>query len=72
MKDGLFTQNPEYHQKDLITKAMVEDWVGSDNLDPDSFLDLLVDLINEKYTIENFKEDVTEYADEYFDRTGKK
>jgi hypothetical protein len=72
MKDGLFTQNPEYHQKDLITKAMVEDWVGSDNLDPDSFLDLLVDLINEKYTIENFKKDVTEYADEYFDRTGKK
>jgi hypothetical protein len=72
MKDGLFTQNPEYHQKDLITKAMVEDWVGSDNLDPDSFLDLLADLINEKYTIENFKKDVTEYADEYFDRTGKK
>jgi hypothetical protein len=55
----------------LITKAMVEDWVGSDNLDADSFLDLLTDLINEKYTIENFKKDVTEYADEYFDRTGK-
>lgn len=54
-----------------ITKSMVEDWVGSDNLDPDSFLDLLTDLINEKYTIENFKKDVTEYADEYFDRSGK-
>jgi hypothetical protein len=69
MKDGLFTQNPEYHGG--ITKSMVEDWVGSDNLDADSFLDLLTDLINEKYTIENFKKDVTEYADEYFDRTGK-
>jgi hypothetical protein len=56
----------------MITKAMVEDWVGSDNLDPDSFLELLTDLINEKYTIENFKKDVTEYADEYFDRTGEK
>jgi hypothetical protein len=55
----------------LITKAMVEDWVGSDNLDADSFLDLLTDLINEKYTIENFKKDVTEYSDEYFDRTGE-
>jgi len=54
-----------------ITKDMIEDWVGSDNLDPDSFLDLLVDLINEKYTIENFKTDVTEYAEEYTDRTGR-
>jgi hypothetical protein len=54
-----------------VTKDMLEDWVGSDNLDPDSFLDLLTDLINEKYTIENFKKDVLEYADEYFDRTGK-
>jgi hypothetical protein len=54
-----------------ITKSMVEDWVGSDNLDPDSFLDLLTALINGEYTIENFKKDVTEYSDEYFDRTGK-
>ena len=46
----------------MITKAMMEDWVGTDNLDPDSFLDLLTDLINEKYTIENFKKDVTEYS----------
>ena len=50
---------------------MIEDWVGSDNLDPDSFLDLLCDLINDKYTIENFRIDVSEYAKEYFDRTGK-
>ena len=50
---------------------MIEDWVGSDNLDPDSFLDLLTDLINEQYTIENFKTDVAEYAKEYTDRTGR-
>jgi hypothetical protein len=55
----------------MITKDMIEDWVGSDNLDPDSFLDLLCDLINDKYTIENFRIDVSEYAKEYFDRTGK-
>ena len=48
-----------------ITKSMVEDWVGSDNLDPDSFLDLLTDLINEKYTIENFKKDVKIYTIQY-------
>jgi hypothetical protein len=54
-----------------ITKDMIEDWVGSDNLDPDSFLDLLTDLINEQYTIENFKTDVAEYAKEYTDRTGR-
>jgi hypothetical protein len=47
-----------------ITKDMIEDWVGCDNLDPDSFLDLLVDLINEKYTIENFKTDVMEYKND--------
>ena len=54
-----------------ITKDMIEDWVGSDNLDPDSFLDLLTDLINEQYTIENFKTDVAEYAEEFTDRTGR-
>lgn len=54
-----------------ITKDMIEDWVGSDNLDPDSFLDLLTDLINGRYTIENFKTDVAEYAEEYTDRTGR-
>ena len=53
-----------------ITKTMIEDWVGSYNLDPDSFLDLLTDLINGKYPIEVFKHDVMEYAEEYYDRTG--
>jgi hypothetical protein len=54
-----------------ITKNMLEDWVGSDNLDPDSFLDLLGDLINGKYSIELFRQDVLDYADEYLSRTGK-
>ena len=54
-----------------VTKAMVEDWVGSDNLDADSFLELLTDLINNKYPIENFKTDVLDYAEEYATRTGE-
>lgn len=54
-----------------VTKAMVEDWVGSDNLDSNSFLELLTDLINEKYTIDNFKKDVLDYAEESFTRTGE-
>lgn len=54
-----------------ITKRMIEDWVGSDNLDADSFLELLSDLINNKYPLDSFRKDVLDYADEYFSRTGK-
>jgi len=50
---------------------MLEDWIGSDNMDADSFLDLLLDLINGKYPIDLLKQEVLEYAEEYFDRTGK-
>jgi hypothetical protein len=56
----------------MITKTMLKDWVGSDNLSPDSFLELLGDLINEEYTIKNFKQDVIEYAAESLNRTGLK
>lgn len=55
----------------MITKNMLEDWIGSDNMDSDSFLDLLLDLINGKYPVELFRQEVAEYAEEYFDRTGK-
>jgi hypothetical protein len=54
-----------------ITVEMVEDWVGSDNLDADSFLNLLTDLVNGKYTIENFRKDVLDYAEEFYYRAGK-
>ena len=54
-----------------VTKDMVEDWVGSDNIDPDSFLELLTDLINGKYAIEVFKQDVLEYAKESLIRKGE-
>jgi len=55
----------------MITKNMLEDWIGSDNMDADSFLDLLLDLANGRYPVDLFKQEVEEYAEEYFDRTGK-
>ena len=55
----------------MITKNMLEDWIGSDNMDADSFLDLLLDIVNGKYPIDLLKQEVLEYAEEYFDRTGK-
>jgi hypothetical protein len=55
----------------VITKSMMEDWIGSDNLDPDSFLDLLCDLANGKYPVDLLRQEVLEYAEEYFDRTGR-
>jgi hypothetical protein len=45
-----------------ITKEQIEQWIGSDNLGVDDFLDLLTELINGKYPIEMFKEDVLDYA----------
>jgi hypothetical protein len=47
-----------------ITKKQVEAWQGSDNLSPDAFLDLLTELANGEYTIQNFRADVLSYADE--------
>jgi hypothetical protein len=44
---------------------MVESWVGSDNMDADSFLDLLVDLINRDYPIYDFRADVFNYSGDY-------
>ena len=53
-----------------VTKDMLEDWIGSDNMDSDSFLNLLLELINGKYAIEVFKQDVLEYAQESLIRKG--
>ena len=55
----------------MITKDMLEDWIGGDNMDADSFLDLLLDLVNGRYSVDLFKQEVEQYAEEYFDRTGK-
>jgi hypothetical protein len=48
----------------MITKEMMEKWIGSDNMDADSFLDLLVDIANGKYPASALKEDVLDYANQ--------
>ena len=48
-----------------ITKKILEDWIGSDNMDADSFLDLLLELLNGDYSIESMKEEVIEYQKRY-------
>jgi len=50
----------------MITKEMIENWMGSDNLDVDTFLDLLCDIANNKYPVALFKQEVLEYADDVF------
>jgi len=49
----------------IITKKVLEDWIGSDNMDADSFLDLLLELLNGDYSIESMKEEVIEYQKRY-------
>ena len=44
-----------------ITKEQIENWVGSDNQNPNYYLALLEELANGRYKIESFKEDVSEY-----------
>jgi hypothetical protein len=51
-------------ERKFFNKEEVENWVGVDNLDADYLLDLLTDLINEAYTIENFRLDVEEHNEE--------
>lgn len=45
----------------LISKIMVEGWLGSDNMSVDDFLDLLTDIINEDYPLDILKSDVLEF-----------
>lgn len=49
--------------KKLISKAMVENWIGSDNMSVDDFLDLLTEIINDDYPVDLFKADVLEYEE---------
>jgi hypothetical protein len=49
--------------KKLISKAMVEGWLGSDNMSVDDFLDLLTEIINEDYPLDIFRADVLEFME---------
>lgn len=44
----------------MITKSMIKHWVGSDHQNTDEYLQLLVEIANGIYTIDQFKQDVTE------------
>jgi hypothetical protein len=50
--------------KEMITKEMLENWIGSDNMGVDSFLDLVLELVNETYPVDALRADVLEFARE--------
>jgi hypothetical protein len=47
----------------LISKTMVEGWLGSDNMSTDDFLDLITDIINEDYPLDILRSDVLEFME---------
>lgn len=51
---------PETH----ITPIMIERWMGSDNLDADSFLELLAEIANRQYAVSTFRDEVVSYSEE--------
>ena len=44
-----------------IPNGMVALWIGSDHMNTKDLLHLLTELINEDYSIEDFREDVWDY-----------
>ena len=50
--------------KEMITKEMLENWIGSDNMGVDSFLDLVLELVNDTYPVDALRADVLEFAGE--------
>lgn len=47
-----------------ITKEQIENWVGGDNQNPNYYLLLLEELVNEEYTISEMRNDVINYNDD--------
>ena len=47
-----------------ITKEQIENWVGGDNQNPNYYLLLLEELVNEEYTISEMRNDVIDYNDD--------
>ena len=50
--------------KEMITKEMLENWIGADNMGVDSFLDLVLELVNDTYPVDALRADVLEFAGE--------
>ena len=44
--------------KMYISNLMIRHWVGSDHINVGELIDLLNELVNEKYTIQEFRNDI--------------
>jgi hypothetical protein len=56
IEDGYGGNNDS--MKMYISKPMIQHWIGSDHMNVYELLDLLNELINEKYSIQEFRNDV--------------
>ena len=44
-----------------ITKEMMVAWIGSDNLNVDHLIELLIEIVNEEYSLNSFYCDLMDY-----------
>ena len=42
---------------------MIQNWLGSDNMSTNDFIELLTEIINGEYTLNNFRADVLDFAE---------
>lgn len=49
------------HNDNWVTTNQLKDWIGSDNMNCEELVELLGDLINGDYPIEQFKKDVLSF-----------
>ena len=52
------------HNDNWVTTNQLKDWIGSDNMNCDELVNLLHDLINGNYAIDEFKKDVLSFSEE--------
>jgi hypothetical protein len=44
-----------------ITKEMMRAWIGGDNLNVDYLLDVMLEIVNEEYSLNSFYTDILDY-----------
>jgi hypothetical protein len=44
-----------------ITKEMMRAWIGGDNLNVDYLIDVMVEIVNEEYSLNSFYTDILDY-----------
>lgn len=44
-----------------ITKEMMRAWIGDDNLNVDYLIDVMVEIVNEEYSLNSFYTDILDY-----------